>query len=97
MAKWKNEFEKDISRNPRRIKNTFVARKYLYEYLSTIGPNTNDPIKIPIGNMDARVPLFISDSAYSDDSCGNVAPRVIKDMPNIKITTHEAVKTRCLL
>ena len=86
-----------MSKKPNRIKNTFIARKYLYEYLSTTGPKISDPINMPSGSKEARIPLSISDKLYSADSLGNVAPRVINDIPNIKITTQEAANTSCLL
>ena len=86
-----------MSKNPSTMRKTLAVKKYLYEYLSTMGPNTNEPIKIPIGSIDASVPLSISERLYSAESCGNVAPNVIRDIPNRNITIHEAAKTSFLL
>jgi hypothetical protein len=64
----------------------------LYPYLSTTGPKTRDPIKIPMDIIDINDPALILLIPYCSINDGRIDPRVVKTIPKISIPKQAAEK-----
>ncbi len=78
-------------------KNEQIINKFLYPYLSTIGPNMIEPINIPKGNKEASVPVEISFNENFEVRAGKIEPIEIKTIPKISIPKQAALKTKPFL
>jgi len=95
--KKENEDTKLIPSKPANIPKHDRINNNLYPYRSQIGPNNNDPHKIPIGKIENKVPAPISSSSNFDLRSVAIAPRVINPMPNNNNPKQAAQKTIVLL
>jgi hypothetical protein len=78
---------------PTITKTVQVISRYLYEYRSTIGPNTSDPTRIPRGSSDVKYPASIPSSWKFVTNVGRMEPSVIITIPKSNIPMHAAENT----
>src|SRR4028118_2201665 len=82
--------------NPANMQRQENMRKNLYPNLSQKGPNTNEPIKIPIGRIENKAPEEMASNW--NFACKLIAtePNVINPIPKSSIPRH-AAKNICLV
>lgn len=82
---------------PNKTRNEQMISKFLYPYLSTIGPKTSEPARIPKGSSAASEPAVILSIENLAVTAGRIEPKEIKTIPKRSMPKHAALNTKDFL